>query len=154
MTEPFRSKENPDSKVGAVPIETTTIHSDVASGTERDAMKNKVGIRISKTRASTGFARGLGWFSVGLGLAQIVAPRGLARLIGVRTNPGLMRFLGFRELASGIGILRQDRPSGWVKARVAGDAMDLALLGTAFKSEQSDVGRVALATATVAGVQR
>lgn len=44
-------------------------------------------------------ARGLGWFSVGLGLAEIAAPRGLARMIGVRDGTRTrttMRALGAR----------------------------------------------------------
>src|SRR4051812_34330349 len=97
-------------------------------------------------------ASGLGWFSIGLGLAGIFAPRSLGRLAGVRRSSGLLRLIGVRELASGIGILTQPRPSQWIQARVAGDLMDLALLGAAMVSENSDRSKVALATAAVAGV--
>jgi uncharacterized membrane protein len=102
-------------------------------------------------------ARGLGWFSIGLGLAEIVAPRGLARLIGVRgDHTGLFRALGMREIASGVGILAARRPSGalagWLLSRVGGDAMDLALLGAALASPRSNRGRAASAMAAVAGV--
>src|SRR4051812_5790190 len=54
----------------------------------------------------------LGWFSLGLGLTEVVAPRQLARLIGVNHRPFLFRFLGLREIASGIGILTRRRPVG------------------------------------------
>src|SRR5690242_4397057 len=37
-------------------------------------------------------ARGLGWFSIGLGLAEILAPRAVARTVGTRNHTGLMRF--------------------------------------------------------------
>src|SRR5688500_4782632 len=50
-------------------------------------------------------ANGLGWFSIGLGLAQIFAPGGVARLIGVNDdtkNRGLMRAIGMREIATGV----------------------------------------------------
>src|SRR5215813_2095954 len=58
-------------------------------------------------------ARGLGWFSIGLGLAQVATPRRLAKLIGVRDDHGgLLRMLGVREIASGIGILTERRPTG------------------------------------------
>jgi len=102
-------------------------------------------------------ALGLGWFSIGLGLAEIAAPRGLAKLIGVRgDHSGLLRTLGMREIASGIGILAGRRPAGllqgWMWSRVGGDAMDLALLGAALKSGRSSQGRVVAATAAVAGV--
>src|SRR6266542_4569496 len=51
-------------------------------------------------------ARGLGWFSIGLGLAEIAAPRSLARLIGVEdddTNRNTLFAFGLREIASGVG---------------------------------------------------
>jgi uncharacterized membrane protein len=97
-------------------------------------------------------ARGLGWFSIGLGLAAFLAPRGVARLIGVRGHHGLIRLVGIREITSGIGILGLRKPSRWAKSRVAGDAMDLAILGTAMMSSGNDRTKVAVATAAVAGV--
>jgi uncharacterized membrane protein len=99
-------------------------------------------------------ARGLGWFSLGLGLAQILAPRSLGRTIGVGEHPTLMRLIGLRELACGVGILTQKNPSDWLWARVGGDLMDVALLGIAFTSEDSKPSRIAAATAVVAGVAR
>jgi hypothetical protein len=96
--------------------------------------------------------RTLGWFSIGLGLAELLAPRGLSRLIGVRDHRPLVRILGLREITSGVGILTRPRPSGWLWSRVAGDAMDLALLGAAFRSYRGRALRLAAATAAVAGV--
>jgi uncharacterized membrane protein len=96
-------------------------------------------------------AKGLGWFSIGLGLAEIFAPRQLARFLGVKSSPGLFRFLGAREIASGVGILLQSRPNKWVVSRVGGDVMDLGLLGAAFTRTRKP-GGVAVATAAVAGV--
>jgi uncharacterized membrane protein len=67
-------------------------------------------------------------------------------------NRRLLRALGLRELATGVGILAQpDRP-GWMWARVGGDVMDLAFLGSARKSERADHGRLSAATAAVLGV--
>jgi uncharacterized membrane protein len=100
-------------------------------------------------------ARGLGWFSIGLGLAQIGAPRAVARLIGVNDEEetrNTMFAIGLREITSGIGILTRPRPAGWVWTRVGGDLMDLALLGKALNSDDTDRGRVAAATAAVLGV--
>jgi uncharacterized membrane protein len=98
-------------------------------------------------------ATALGWFSIGLGLAEVLAPKGLARLIGVRDDhPVLFRVLGLREIASGIGILAQPKPAGWVWSRVAGDAIDLSLLCSALMSDDSDRNRVVAATAAVVGV--
>jgi uncharacterized membrane protein len=97
-------------------------------------------------------AVGLGWFSIGLGLAEVIAPRQLSRLIGIRAEPDLLRLMGAREIATGIGILAQRRRAKWIHARVAGDALDLALLGRALTSRRTDTTRAAIATAAVAGV--
>src|SRR5262245_27443854 len=99
-------------------------------------------------------ARGLGWFSIGLGVAEIVAPRSLAKLIGLRGNPsGLLRMLGAREITNGIGILTGRQPNAnWMWSRVGGDAIDLALLGAAFRSRRSNRNKLAMATAAVVGV--
>lgn len=109
----------------------------------------------SATRSADGLANALGWFSIGLGLAQVAAPRGVARLIGVRDdneNTAIMRTLGMREIASGIGILSQPRPAGWMWTRVAGDMMDLALLGSALNASGTQRNRTVAATAAVLGV--
>ena len=100
-------------------------------------------------------ARGLGWFSIGLGLAECAAPRRMARLIGVEDddrNRNTLFAYGVREIASGLGILLGDRPAVPVWARVGGDVMDLAFLGNALRSDESETGRVAAATAAVLGV--
>jgi uncharacterized membrane protein len=61
--------------------------------------------------------------------------------------------LGAREVASGIGILTRRRPdSNWMWSRVGGDAIDLALLGAAFRLKKSKRKNLAIATAAVAGV--
>jgi uncharacterized membrane protein len=100
-------------------------------------------------------ATGLGWFSIGLGVAELVAPDSVARLIGVKPTSSsrtLLRAFGARELAAGIGILSNDRPTGWVWSRVAGDVMDLSMLGTAMSRDDTDRSRLNAATAAVIGV--
>ena len=100
-------------------------------------------------------ADGLGWLSLALGGAEVTAPGLVARMIGVSNTPEnrlLLRVLGARELASGLGILARDRQAPWVWSRVAGDAMDLVLLGLAFTSDASRLRNLGLATAAVAGV--
>ncbi len=99
--------------------------------------------------------RGLGWFSIGLGVAQLASPGGVARLSGLRDddrNRSTMRALGLRELASGLGILGRRRPAGFLWARVIGDAMDLAILGRSFSSRSTDRDRLLVAMAAVGGV--
>lgn len=96
-------------------------------------------------------SRALGWLSIGLGLAELVAPRRVARAVGAPERPGVTAALGLREIASGVGILSDPRRSAWLWSRVGGDVMDLAVLGTAFVAGGVR-SRLAAATAAVAGV--
>lgn len=98
-----------------------------------------------------GLARALGFVSLGLGITHLVAPRALGRLTGVGERPELMRGMGARELASGVGILANERPASWVWARVVGDVMDLALLSRALGRPDGDRKRVIGTAAAVTG---
>ncbi|HJW54355.1 MAG TPA: SRPBCC family protein [Burkholderiaceae bacterium] len=123
------------------------------SGHESD-----VNDRFSDTYSSYGaqrtnqIIRALGWFSVGLGLMQLFAPRTVSRTTGTDQHPVLLRALGARELASGVGILSQHKTGNWLWSRVAGDAMDLALLGIAARSSGARRSRLGWAAAAVASV--
>jgi uncharacterized membrane protein len=99
-------------------------------------------------------ARGLGVFSFALGLPQILAPGRMNRMIGIKDDASSrmwMRLIGVREIAAGIGIFSERRPAEWVWARVAGDTMDLALLGSALRSKSEHPGRTLAATGAVVG---
>ena len=74
-------------------------------------------------------ARALGWFSIGLGLAELAMPRRLARIAGAPNLPTMTRIFGLREIGTGIGILTSKDPSPWLWGRVAGDALDVATVG-------------------------
>jgi uncharacterized membrane protein len=98
-------------------------------------------------------ANGLGWFSVGLGLAELLAPRAIANISGVpNARTGLIRLYGLRELAAGVMIFAQENPAAGVWSRVAGDALDLASLGNAARLPDTNKGRLAFATANVLAV--
>jgi uncharacterized membrane protein len=100
-------------------------------------------------------ARGLGWFSVALGTLQMVAPHAVASIAGARIRPrtaATMRLLGLRELASGIGILSDTRPAAWLWIRVAGDAMDIALLGKTLAAPKCQSARTMTALGSVLAV--
>lgn len=98
-------------------------------------------------------ARRLGWFSIGLGLTELLAPQAIAKISGVSNkHTGLIRLYGLREIASGITIFSQKKPAEGVWSRVAGDAMDLASLGMACMSPDAKRGRITFATANVLAV--
>jgi uncharacterized membrane protein len=98
-------------------------------------------------------ARGLGWFSVALGVAELLAPRALDRAIGARRHPSITRLCGLRELAAGAGLLTQADPQPWLWSRVAGDAIDLALLGGAMIDARGrERARLLVSSLAVGGV--
>jgi uncharacterized membrane protein len=99
-------------------------------------------------------AKGLGAFSLALGIPQILAPGRVNRMIGVRDDMKSrmwMRAVGVREIAAGVGIFSERRPTEWVWARVAGDTMDLALLGSALRNKSDQPARTLAATGAVVG---
>jgi uncharacterized membrane protein len=104
-------------------------------------------------RGSDGLSTALGWFSIGLGLAQLLAPDKLCELCGVDgdEHAGLMRSMGLREMSNGVAILTQPHQPTWLWSRVAGDTLDLALLGSAM-ARGKDPRRAAGAALAVLGV--
>jgi hypothetical protein len=97
-------------------------------------------------------AQGLGWFSIGLGVAELVAPGHLARFLGMEEHMELIRAYGARELVTGVGILSQQDPTPWMWGRVGGDVLDLGTLAMGLGPDNSQRGNVGLAVAAVAGV--
>lgn len=108
------------------------------------------GSGLTRARAADSLERGLGWFSIGLGAAAVTVPRVVCWLSGTR-SPTIMRLVGTRELAAGIGILTRGDRSPWLWSRVVGDTFDLAGLSLALAG-RGRRGRAAVALAAVAGV--
>lgn len=96
--------------------------------------------------------RSLGWFSIGLGLTQLLAPKALGRAIGVGDQSTIMRMCGVREIVSGVGLISGKAPAAFATSRVIGDVMDLALLGASLRSPQANPSRIAAAATAVASV--
>lgn len=98
---------------------------------------------------------GLAWLSMGLGLAGLLAPRQLARLIGADDESDAttwtLRAVGGRELICGVGLLSGAQPANWAWARLAGDVIDLALIGTALQSKNTRNDRLLAAGAGILG---
>jgi uncharacterized membrane protein len=100
-------------------------------------------------------AKGLGWLSLGLGIAHLARPRAVSRFaLGGhdRRKRDAMIAVGVREVAAGIGILTRRRPAGWLWARVAGDVIDLALLGASFRTKNTRSSHLMRSMAGVVGV--
>src|SRR5690554_6935928 len=84
-------------------------------------------------------ARTLGWFSIALGVVELVAPRAVARASGLRTrHVAGIRLCGVREIVTGVGLLTSHNAAPWLWARVAGDIGDLA--GIAAASDKASTG--------------
>ena len=125
--------------VGAVPAAAGTAHGARAD-LQADEMSVELGGEIwelARTQAplsrAESHAHGLGWLSLGLGFVEMTVAGALAKLVLGRNRRGasIVRVIGVRELAIGLGLLGRPRSSSWLWARVAGDAVDLALLGLA-----------------------
>lgn len=103
-------------------------------------------------------SRSLGWASLGIGLAELLAPAQVQSLLGLEdrsSHRGILRVLGVRELLHGASILTERQPtqklalSVW--SRVAGDLLDTALLGLA-AARTKHPARFAGVSASVLGI--
>jgi uncharacterized membrane protein len=92
---------------------------------------------------------------LGLGVAGVVAPSAIAGLVGVpvgRVSRAVITAIGAREIASGVGLLSRRGSRGWSWFRLMGDAVDLALLASAFGARSSRPGRLLASVAAVGAV--
>jgi uncharacterized membrane protein len=100
-----------------------------------------------------GTTKFLGWFSIGLGLAEIFAPRQVAKLVGIEDEDeyvGTLRQFGVREIAAGLGILTRPKPTYWLWSRVGGDAIDLTWLTRRLRDEDENNDKTKLLAAITA----
>jgi hypothetical protein len=105
----------------------------------------------SSRGSSDELTRALGWFSIGLGLAELLAPRQFTRALGMQGSEMLVRSYGLREIGHGILSLSPDRTTGlW--SRVGGDALDILTLAAAYRPDNPKRENVAVALVAVAGI--
>ena len=100
-------------------------------------------------------ARGLGLASLALGVPQVAAPDRFAEAVGAQPGADtrdLTRGIGLRELTAAAGLLSRGSSPTFLWSRVAGDVMDLVLLGGALRRGGPGRGRTVAATAAVAGL--
>lgn len=122
--------------------------------TELEGASQRKARAPSRTKTQR-LANGLGYFSIGLGAAQLIVPAAVARAAGVPFSSALMRLCGAREFMSGVMILnRPARRAPYLWMRVAGDVLDLAVVGAAIASPRNRRYRdnALFASAAVAGV--
>lgn len=110
------------------------------------------GFRTSSRTPIDHAARGLAWFSIGLGAAELLFPGTVARAVGLQNKDGLLRAFGAREIVSGIAGL-QPNPAPAIWSRVGGDVADLATLAMGLKDGDPEQRRCATrALAAVAAI--
>ena len=103
-------------------------------------------------RSLRDLAGGLGWFSLALGAAEVMAPRALARGLGLYGHERLIFLYGVREIVAGVGVLTSRDPTPWVWSRVAGDGLDLATLASGMHEDNPERPNLVAAITAVAGV--
>ncbi|MEW5931593.1 MAG: hypothetical protein AB1941_29345 [Gemmatimonadota bacterium] len=97
-------------------------------------------------------ARGMGWFSIALGAAELLGARRLSRSFGLGNRAtGVLRAFGVREIGTGLAVLGARRKAPGMWARVGGDALDLAALGTAMRMPGANRRTLGAAVGAVAG---
>jgi hypothetical protein len=98
------------------------------------------------------WATGLGIVSLVIGGTELIAPAFLARKLGLKSSRLISAF-GAREIAAGVGLLSRSRKGPWVAARIAGDALDVAVLASAaLRGTAATKPNAALAMAAVAPI--
>lgn len=105
----------------------------------------------SSLSSSDLLARNLGWFSIGLGIIELVAAEKITSALGMRGKENLVRAFGVRELTSGFITRSVDKQAG-LASRIAGDALDIATLAPATLPDNPKRDNAALALLMVAGV--
>ena len=94
--------------------------------------------------------RGLGWFSLALGLAELLAPSRVSRGAGMRRHDSLLQSYGLREIGTGMGLLLAGNPRPWLWGRVAGDVVDVATVIAS--RDRTKRARLGLASIALLGV--
>jgi hypothetical protein len=103
-------------------------------------------------RKGMALAKSLGWLSLGMGAAELLAASTVAKTLGAKNRTDVTKAYGVREIATGIGILASADPTPWIWARVGGDALDLGTLAADLQGDNPKSHNVKLAMASIAGI--
>lgn len=105
----------------------------------------------SSLSSSDRLARNLGWFSIGLGIVELLAAEKITGALGMHGKENLVRAFKLREITSGFITLSVDKQAG-LASRIAGDALDIATLAIAMGPDNHKRDNAALAFLMVSGV--
>ena len=94
----------------------------------------------------------LGSISLCLGAVELLAPQRINRKLGLGLPNWLIRVFGAREVASGFVVLAHPDEAPPIGVRLAGDALDLAVLSKALLPGQKVTNGAIFATLAVLGV--
>ena len=106
----------------------------------------------SMNEPHSALAAGAGMVMLGLGIAQLLAPRQVSRSTGVDTHPALVRAAGALAVAGGVNALQLGKPAPPGLMRAASLALELVLLGRSAThgGTRGRRGRLALSGAALA----
>jgi hypothetical protein len=125
----------------------TQVSRIVRSETDPRVLKSGPGSRGGADQ----LARALGWFSIALGVTQVLAAPRYTRALGLRGRESLVRACGAREIGHGLLSLSTQRRAGlW--SRVGGDTLDIAALASAMRRDNPKRDNVATALAVVLAI--
>jgi hypothetical protein len=128
-----------------------SLASNIADITRSEGDPKVLSTGPSSLPAVDRLGRALGWFSLGLGLMEMFAPRMVTRALGMEGHERLVRAYGAREIGAGMLSLSTEQPLGlW--SRVAGDALDIGTVMTVAGRNERRRGAAGLALAALAGV--
>jgi len=106
----------------------------------------------SRSAESPTLAKVLAAASLGLGATELLAPTVVSHVSGVAPTRGVrnvIRALGVRELAHGFALSASPK-SAWT--RVAGDALDIALLAAGHRTHSTSEKRGLVAAGLLTGI--
>lgn len=116
------------------------------------SLVSKTALRGQSRSKHDELARNLGYFSLALGVAELLVPRALCNAIGLKGFEGVVRAYGAREVATGVAILTSHDPAPGMWARVAGDMADIATVATGVRQHNPKRDNAALVLAALTAV--
>ena len=102
--------------------------------------------------ATRKLAKFLGWFSLALGVVELIWGGNLAQHLGLQGFEWLVRVYGAREFLNGVLILASRNPTPWIWLRVIGDGLDAATLVWGYTRDPSQLMGIVIAFIAVTPV--